>query len=430
MKKLLLLALCLILSANADARTLYVDARRPNNNGNGYSLKRAKKTIQAAINVAKNGDTILVYPGCYRGVVTNNKKIKIKSKSGAGKTEIGFDNASPLKLGKNSSGKGIRTTLLGFFVTWIDSYSWGLDHPIHGGTVKSCILKNTTIFRSKLIGCTLYLTTNGSIYASLDRCKIVDGRGDFSESKFFNCLFANNKKLELSYSTLANCTIADNDDVDLVFVKANNTIFHKVPARAFRKSQQNKLKNCYQGSNPKFVSTKSAKKTWIAAAWGDTSRIVGAEVFQECVVGAEVYWEDIDDWNNCGYVTVSGITDAEILAAAKARVGLLDAKYDINDYNYAGGYVTVSGTTDAEILAAAKTKPGNPNDTYSIDCYNYERGEYKTETIPGAYRLKKGSPCINKGKLTAKLKKLVGKKDLAGKKRVKGKSVDIGCYEY
>ena len=55
---------------------------------------------------------------------------------------------------------------------------------------------------------------------------------------------------------------------------------------------------------------------------------------------------------------------------------------------------------------------------------------YDTVDVPADYRLAKGSPCINKGKLTKAQKKLVGKKDLAGKKRIKGKAVDIGCYEY
>ena len=45
-------------------------------------------------------------------------------------------------------------------------------------------------------------------------------------------------------------------------------------------------------------------------------------------------------------------------------------------------------------------------------------------------KLKKGSYCIDKGKLTKAQKKLVGTKDLAGKKRIRGKAIDRGCYEY
>ena len=85
---------------------------------------------------------------------------------------------------------------------------------------------------------------------------------------------------------------------------------------------------------------------------------------------------------------------------------------------------------DAAILAAAKTQVGKPNATYSICDYTYEFGYYRTENVPGDYRLNKGSPCIDKGTKASAAKNLYGSKDLAGKKRVKGKSVDIGCYEF
>ncbi len=66
MKKLIILAFCALFAIHsAEARTLYVNASRPNNKGNGLKLKTAKKTIQAAVNIAKKGDTILVYPGTY-----------------------------------------------------------------------------------------------------------------------------------------------------------------------------------------------------------------------------------------------------------------------------------------------------------------------------------------------------------------------------
>lgn len=48
----------------------------------------------------------------------------------------------------------------------------------------------------------------------------------------------------------------------------------------------------------------------------------------------------------------------------------------------------------------------------------------------GNYKLAKGSPCINQGTVPAAIKSYVGTKDLAGSKRVKGKAVDLGCYEY
>ena len=74
-------ALCALFVVQTEARTLYVDARRPNNKGNGLKLSTAKKTIQAAINIAKSGDTILVSPGSYAPIKTNNGKTRIRGKA-------------------------------------------------------------------------------------------------------------------------------------------------------------------------------------------------------------------------------------------------------------------------------------------------------------------------------------------------------------
>ena len=52
------------------------------------------------------------------------------------------------------------------------------------------------------------------------------------------------------------------------------------------------------------------------------------------------------------------------------------------------------------------------------------------DVVDADYRLRAGSSCINKGKLTKTQKELVGTKDLAGRKRIRGKAIDRGCYEY
>ena len=408
-------ALCAFFACESGARTLYVDARRPNNNGNGRSLRNAKCTIQAAINIAKKGDTILVYPGSYTAVATNNRKIRIKARYGASKTVMGGEERQSVNLGKFSSGKGTKTSLLGFHIGFVSSYG-GADN-LMGGTVKSCSLTSITISHSKLTCCTLgpyppptsykvtYLGTAWGTthaidanYASFNRCKIWHTHGSFSESKLANCLFIYNgddkgyrvEVLSLMYCTLANCTVADNNNIELVFLKAYNTIFYKVPASQFKKSQHNKLKNCYKGTSPKFIGPGSSTK-WVADENGnETGKLLGATVEWKGVEWAEVIWESDYDW----------------------------------------GVVEASGATDEAILADARKQVGNNNATYEICERHYERGYHRTKLLPGNYKLKKGSRCINKGKLTTALKKLVGTKDLAGKKRVKGKAIDIGCYEY
>ncbi len=332
MKRILAFALCAAFACQAGARTFYVDASRPNNNGNGLKVKTAKKTIQAAVNAAAAGDTIVVLPGNYASFKTNNKKIVIKSQSGAKKTKIRYkgSNRAVALLGKTwtDSGsyvdsygqthtwtsksdpmsKGTATALVGFTADG-DGYS-----ILSGGTVKSCILQNMysfstygAVYHSKLAACKVqnsYLRFDSS---SLSRCSVQGNDGSYYDlstlSTFCDCLFAGNETLLLKGCTLVNCTVADNQTFAMNKTKAYNTVFNGVGAAQFKAAKKNSFANCYKGAAPGFIGS-------------------------------------------------------------------------------------------------------------------------------GDYRLAKGSRLIDKGKVSAALAKLYGTKDLVGNKRVKGKSIDIGCYEY
>ena len=344
MKRFLALALCALVAVQAEARTLYVDAKRPNNKGNGLSVKKAKKTLQAAINIAKSGDTIVVLQGKYAAPVkTNNKKLKIKSKSGRTATTIA---AKKWLAGYSLDlGSGAATKMTGFTIEpcfkksdWDPDYGYYITAGgVRGGTISDCTFQSlgrvlamprpATFASTKLTDCLLdgcYADSSGEKFISsctLNRCKVVDSRlSPVVSSQLSNCLFSDEGTLSFSSCVLANCTIADNDSVILKKNKAYNTIFSGVAASQFKKAKKNTLKNCYKG-DPKFVRSEGAK----------------------------------------------------------------DNEYD-EDYA--------------------------------------EDGPEKD------YHLQPGSPCINKGTKAAAAKKLYGKKDLDCKKRVKGKSVDIGCYEY
>ena len=267
-----LLALCALFALNAEARTIYVDAKRPNNNGNGLSAKKAKKTIQAAINVAKKGDTILVLPGTYAPIRTNNKKVAIKSVKGRAKTSIvqpskkngSFALASLGKVftykgtGRDAQfrvisvvcksapvTKGTASKLTGFL---LDGKRRSASRVIGvtGGTVKACSIRGlghldrsgdwltideaSAAVNSKLTVCEIldnqYATTGTGLVSGsiLQRCSIRNNRGNgysyssgrvVSGSKLYNCLVAGNSADAeavpvFSESLLINCTVADN----------------------------------------------------------------------------------------------------------------------------------------------------------------------------------------------------------------------------
>ena len=255
MKKLFTIALCaLCAAATAQATTYYVNANRPNNNGSGRSLAAAKKTIQAAVNLAKAGDTILVYPGEYAPIKTNNKKITIKAVRGATKTSI-FKPAKQQDIALAQLGqtywevysghryssapftKGKSTTLTGFLLDGKNreaGYDYNFLLAVSGGTARSCSIRRLgsgsdgcvwAADNASLSVCTI-LANRGRIAAGcvLSRCQIKNNEAHntygavFYSSVLANCLIAGNRFLgtegEASHfdrSTLVNCTIANND---------------------------------------------------------------------------------------------------------------------------------------------------------------------------------------------------------------------------
>ena len=257
MKKTLAIAICALLAATAaEAKTYYVDASRPNNNGNGLKLAAAKKTIQAAINLARDGDTVLVYPGEYFAPIkTYNRKITVKAVKGASKTTIvkptNKHNLAMAQLGKTwtiaytdpqgqtisfsstpyTTGKS--TTLQGFLLDGKNRA--GNYEPLlalSGGSVKSCSVRrlghgdgletlvavNATLLKCTVMGNHAAIADNSTFI----RCRILDNEERWDDSAFYksvlrNCLIAGNRfqgssgyASHFATSTLVNCTIAKN----------------------------------------------------------------------------------------------------------------------------------------------------------------------------------------------------------------------------
>ena len=69
----------LLVAANAWTATWYVNGSSGANGNSGLADSSAKATIQAAIDAASAGDTILVSPGAYDAIDTQGKAIAIRS---------------------------------------------------------------------------------------------------------------------------------------------------------------------------------------------------------------------------------------------------------------------------------------------------------------------------------------------------------------
>jgi hypothetical protein len=399
MKKLLLLALCAILAAgSADARTLYVNAKRPNNNGNGLKPATAKKTIQAAINIARAGDTILVSPGTYAPIRTDNKKITIKSVKGVSKTRIVPGKTSKTyyvtlaRLGRRTPssardyGHGIYTPFCTGRSTKVagilfDGLNRGEEDVfdvfgISGGTLQSCTIQrigNAWKAHGDMFGDEVDAGAIIAFGSRLTDCKVANN--------WYHALYGG----MLEKCSLNRCIVAGN----------------KTDAYGGALVKTTKAVNC--------LFAKNTVGNWFMEEWlggkGNGAALVSS-TFVNCtfVANTWLYWV---------YGEEIGVTRAA-LSCSFANCILYNNKRR-KVANASNGGLSVKTTL-------MNIAPGN---TYA--------NTYKDNRNPkfaSGYKLAQESPCINRGKLTAAQKKLVGAKDLAGRKRVRGKAIDMGCYEY
>ena len=397
MKKLLAILFCVAFAAGAaDARTLYVNAKRPNNNGNGLKPSTAKKTIQAAINIARKGDTILVYPGTYRPIETNNKKIAIKSLKGRAKTKI----VPPAKdqwgwtlayLAKSSyPGKGTNTKLSGFLLDGRkNTTDYNVDQTgIWGGQITSCTIQ-------RLAG---YENSYPAVNARLTSC-IVSHNG---------------------YSVTAGCGLLAGCTLQRCIIQANEG-----------------------GSGDPRIGAIDGCKLYNCLVTGNTcggdygGPIFASSLLINCTVQGNAI---VPDYLSCEAVHDVIISDflARLLFSRRSKFYNCILRNNTNLPGKKRFYIMESGHWDEHgNWIEVEKEVEIPAEIHNVDAGNLYSRTFKNNEDPkfanekkGDYRLRKGSPCINKGKLTAAQKKLVGTKDLAGKKRIRGKAIDMGCYEY
>jgi len=162
--------------------TLYVNGTTGSDENPGTSPETAKKTIQSAIDVSVDGDTILVAPGTYDKFTSSNNCIRVESSDGPLSTIIDghgvYTEANIMRLSGGIAG-GTNTFVVGFTIQHLTR--------IDGGTIRRCIVRDND---TSTVGC-----------------------GTFSGSVAENCLIINNRGMNgavADASILRNCTMVGN----------------------------------------------------------------------------------------------------------------------------------------------------------------------------------------------------------------------------
>lgn len=227
------------------AGTVYADAAKPDDTGDGFSWETAKRTLQAAVGIATDNDTVLVAPGVYdegtavtpndkdagyilnRVVITND--ITLRSRDGSESTIIkgAFDTTSGDSVGRGPDAvRGVfmsQGVLEGFTVTGGATDRVDLENENNRGggiyvtegnyvpLVLDCIITNNASVRG------------GGIHAgTLKRCLLAYNWATNNSSAIrgsiaYDCLVIKNLTASpttgsaCGYAWLYNCTIADNE---------------------------------------------------------------------------------------------------------------------------------------------------------------------------------------------------------------------------
>ena len=200
-------------AASVGGTTWYVNGSTGSDANSGTSESSAKATIQAAIDAATEGDTILVAPGTYAPITTGNKAITIRSTSSFADTIIDAAGTGTRCVlgafegfcyGRDDSDICTNSVIIGFTLQngdWPLTYGGGDGGCVLGGTYKSCrLLKGTAsgggnAGQAVLENCFLKDGTaynGGNVCGCIVRnCTLVDGNALHNGSAYYNCAVYN-----------------------------------------------------------------------------------------------------------------------------------------------------------------------------------------------------------------------------------------------
>jgi predicted outer membrane repeat protein len=358
------------------ARTHYfVDAATGDDANSGKSWATAKKSIQAAIDSASDGERILVNDGEYEPIsIVNNalypngKAVEIVSVNGAEKTIIdgSLTRANRVAyLGRTDQYTdepvGPQSVLEGFTIRG-GRQSGGASSVgagVYGGTLRHCIITDNDSGSA---------SGGGAAYAILDSCKISGNRSGNYGGGAFIC-------------TLFDCTVENNEAEE----GGGGTAGGRLDRCIVRRNSTAGYGGGHQGGDA------------ADCLFEDNSASLGGGA----VAGANL--------SRC--TVVNNRTDG---IGGGAIGAVLHGSIVWN--NTAGNQDDNCNTSHGAYNDTNPVLPGTGNISTSPMFVNEASGDY---------RLSRSSPCIDVGFGPTD----IGRKDLAGEQRWQGARIDMGAYE-
>ena len=388
--------LLLGIARTAAAGTWYV-ATNGNDSSNGSTWTTAKRTIQAAIDVAVSNDTVLVSNGVYatggrvpHGILTNrvviDKPITVRSVNGPSNTFI--KGAGPMgDSAVRCAYVGTNAVLSGFTLTNGATRTNGVKFFDQMGGGAWCD------YEGVLTNCTL--TGNAA----------NDSGGGAFAGTLNNCLLSGNTASNwgggASFSTLNNCILSGNSAYSgggAAYSTLNNSIL-----------SGNSASNSGGGVN--FSTLNNCILSGNSAADG------GGGAFDSTLVNCTLS----ENSSGSGGGADSSTLNNCILSGNTAT-------------NFSGG---ANGSTLTNCIVYFNSSPHNPNyfdSTFAFSCTTPDPGgtgnitndPQFVDAAAGNYRLRADSPCIDRGTNLD----LLGPTDRDGNPRIVNGCVDMGAFEY
>lgn len=388
MKQNLILLTVLLTALSAFPAEYYVDASRPDDSGVSTNWATAKKTIQAAVDLAVDGDTVWVTNGVYNlggkkaygGSLTNRvcveKAIYLRSVNGSEQTSI--VGQGPLT---NSAIRCVYlarwATLSGFTLT--NGYTMGFG----GSTYEQA-------------GGGVILFTNSVV----ENCVLADNQARFGGGGAY-CYGG---------GTLNNCTFLRNH--------ADNNVYGY--GGGVYVSNAGELNNCnFYGNSGRVGGGASLSGGGVlnkCRLWGNSStgvRCSNGGVLNNCLIykngGDGVSIDSAGVLNNC---TVFGNSSYGVYSSQGGQL--------VNCIIWGNGFGNIAASGNLPVISYTCSYPLQPGGG------NISNAPLFATESTDDYRLRTNSPCINAGDNTYVP---TNSYDLIGNPRIIDETVDMGAYE-